>query len=273
MELRIGSINARGLGDRTKRREFFNWLQKKQFSIYFIQEAHCTENNMHDWRAEWGYQALFSCCTSKKAGVIILFNNNFAFQISRTYCDPGGRFIVCDMTTNSKQLTLINVYAPNDDNPTFFTSVFEHLDDFKCDEIIIGGDYNLVLDIENDKKGGLTKTHKKSLEVINSFSGDSDLIDVWRVQNPALRRFTWRQRNPEIHCRLDFFLVSQCIASNTINADNVPGYKTDHSMITLQLSLHSNLRGRGFWKLNTSFLKDEEYVNQIRAVITRTKDE
>ena len=44
-------------------------------------------------------------------------------------------------------------------------------------------------------------------------------------------------------------------------------------MITLQLSLHSNLRGRRFWKLNTSFLKDEEYVNQIRAVITRTKDE
>ena len=68
---------------------------------------------------------------------------------------------VCDMTTNGKQLTLINIYAPNDDNPTFFTSVFEHLDDFKCDEIIIGGDYNLVLDIENDKKGGLAKTHKK----------------------------------------------------------------------------------------------------------------
>ena len=115
---------------------------------------------MHDWRAEWGYQALFSCCTGKKAGVIILFNNNFAFQISRTYCDPGERFIVCDMTTNGKQLTLINVYAPNDDNPTFFTSVFEHLDDFKYEGIIIGGDYNLVLDIENDKKGGLAKTQK-----------------------------------------------------------------------------------------------------------------
>ena len=118
---------------------------------------------MHDWRAEWKYQALFSCCTGRKVDVIILFKNNFAFHISRTYC--GGSFIVCDITTNGKQLTLINVYAPNDDNPTFFNSVFEHL---------------------------------------NSFSGDFDLIDVWRVQNPELRRFTWRQRNPEIHCRLFF---------------------------------------------------------------------
>ena len=48
IDLTIGSINARGLGDRIKRREFFNWLRKKQMAMYFIQEAHCTENNMYD---------------------------------------------------------------------------------------------------------------------------------------------------------------------------------------------------------------------------------
>ena len=163
MEFRIGSINAMGFGDRTKRREVFNGLRRQQFSIYFIQEAHRAENNMHDWRAEWGYQALFSCCTGKKVGITILFNNNFAFHISRTYCDLRGHFIVCDMTTNGEQLSLINVYAPNDHNPTFFNSVFEHLDDFKCGEtIMIGGDYNLVLDVEIDQRGGLPNTYKKS---------------------------------------------------------------------------------------------------------------
>ena len=91
-------------------------------SIYFVQEAHCTENNMHDWRAEWGYQALFSCCSSKKAGVAMLFNNNFSFQISKTYSDPGGRFIICDLITNGKILTLANIYAPNEDDPDFFNS-------------------------------------------------------------------------------------------------------------------------------------------------------
>ena len=76
---------------------------------------------------------------------------------------------------------------------------------FKCDEVIIGGDYNLVLDVEKDKKGGLAKTHKKSLEAINSYCEDLDLIDVWRIQNPEQRRFTWRQKNPEIQCGLDIF--------------------------------------------------------------------
>ena len=69
MEFRIGSINARGLGDRTKRREFFNWLRRKQFSISFIQEAHRTENNMHDWRAEWGAK-LFSVAVLVKKQVL-----------------------------------------------------------------------------------------------------------------------------------------------------------------------------------------------------------
>ena len=100
MDLRMGSINTRGLGDGLKRREIFNWLKRKNMSVHFIQEAHCAEDSIHDWRAEWGYQALFSCCSSNKAGVAILFNNNFSFQLSKAYIDPKGRFIICDLTTN-----------------------------------------------------------------------------------------------------------------------------------------------------------------------------
>jgi len=44
-------------------------------------------------------------------------------------------------------------------------------------------------------------------------------------------------------------------------------------MITLQISLHSNNRGRGFWKLNNSFLNDIEYINQIKSIIKQTKVE
>ena len=46
------------------------------------------------------------------------------------------------------------------------------------------------------KKDGLAKTHKKSLEVVNSYCGDLDLIDVWRIKNPKQGRFTWRQKEP-----------------------------------------------------------------------------
>ena len=46
-------------------------------------------------------------------------------------------------------------------------------------------------------------------------------------------------------------------------------------MITFQISLHCNINfgGRGFWKLNTSFLSETEYVNQIKSTIAKTFNE
>ena len=41
-------------------------------------------------------------------------------------------------------------------------------------------------------------------------------------------------------------------------------------MITLSLSLHSNPRGKGFWKLNTSFMSDARYLEEIRTIIQET---
>ena len=96
-DLRIASMNVRGIGNNNKRRETFNWLRNKQQSIIFLQEAHCTEKNINNWKSEWGYEALFSCCSGSSAGVCILFNNNFNFDILKTFSDPSGRFIICDI--------------------------------------------------------------------------------------------------------------------------------------------------------------------------------
>ena len=57
------------------------------------------------------------------------------------------------------------------------------------------------------------------------------------------------------------------------DASNAVGYKTDHSLIDLRVAFHSNSRGPGFWKLNTSFLSELDYVNQIRTVIKETLEE
>ncbi|KAL9982000.1 hypothetical protein ACROYT_G010777 [Oculina patagonica] len=186
---------------------------------------------------------------------------------------PSGRFIVCDIKAKKKNLTLANIYAPNDDNPAFFSDFFDHLADFKSEEIVIGGDFNLVLDLEKDKIGGLPKTHQNSVKIIHEFSENLDLVDAWRLLHPETNRYTWRQRHPKVQCRLDFFLVSQSIANSTTHAEISPGYKSDHSMITLKISIHSNPRGPGFWKLNTSFLTETTYVNQIKATIKETLDE
>ena len=120
MDFKICSLNVRGLGERLKRRGTFNWLRAKKFSIYLLQETHCSENTTATWSSEWGYKTLFSCCSGASGGVAILFNNNFAFQLERSYSDPKGRFIICDIKTNGRLFTLATIYAPNDDDPALF---------------------------------------------------------------------------------------------------------------------------------------------------------
>ena len=199
-------------------------------------------------------------------------NNNFKFDILKTFSDPSGRYIVCDIRTDEKLFTLANIYAPTED-PTFFKQVFDHLQDFVCEEIILGGDFNLVLDFKEDKKGGLPRAYQNALKIIHQNCEEPNLIDIWRTMNADKHRYTWRRKKAEIQGRLDFFLISSDLICDINLADIVPGYKTDHSMILLKIALHHNRRGRGFWKLNTSLLKEEEYLNLIKTTIYQTKNE
>ncbi|CAH3013779.1 unnamed protein product, partial [Porites evermanni] len=91
----------------------------------------------------------------------IILGGDFNLVLDVQNDKKGGRLTTHKNSLKENQLTLTNICAPNNDDSNFFTSVFSHLADFKCDEIIIGGDFNLVLDVEKDKKGGLARTHKK----------------------------------------------------------------------------------------------------------------
>ena len=135
----ICSLNVRGLSNDKKRRETFLWLKKKQFSIYFLQETHSTNESGIYWRSEWGYSTIFTEFSSSKAGVGILFNNNFQFNILKCYTDPEGRSINADVETEEKILTLVNIYAPNRDDPIFFRGVSEKMLPFEWDLIVFGG--------------------------------------------------------------------------------------------------------------------------------------
>ena len=98
-------------------------------SIYtcMLQEVHCCAVISDLWISDWGYQALFSYCTSNKAGVGIQFNNNFNFHVLKVFLDPNGDSIICDIKANGKPITLANIYAPNM-TPTSlnpFSSIFQ----------------------------------------------------------------------------------------------------------------------------------------------------
>ena len=70
-----------------------------------------------------------------------------------------------------------------------------------------------------------------------------------------------------------FFLISSSLVTNALEADILPGFRTDHSLITLCIGTKTNPRGPGFWKLNTHFLRDLEYISLIKNTINEVSND
>ena len=79
---------------------------------------------------------------------------------------------------------------------------------------------------------------------------NTDLVDIYRYLNPDSLTYNWSQKRPtKVFCRLDYFLISQSLVDNVSSSKIIPGFKTDHSVVTLDLSMDKTPRGRGYWKL------------------------
>ena len=99
---------------------------------------------------------------------------------------------------------------------------------------------------------------------------EQNLIDLYRNCYPNTKRYTWRRKNPIKQARLDYFIVSSTFIDLITSVNIRPAYRSDHSMIEFTFLLSSFIKGKGTWKLNTSFLKDKTYHTLINKSI---KDE
>ena len=200
-----------------------------------------------------------------------MFKNNFEFSVKKKKGDSDGNYLLLELAIEDKHILICCVYGPNNDTPTFYMKLQEHIDDFQTDNIIICGDFNLVLnpdiDYYNYKNVNNPNARQKVIELIE----DNDYVDVYRQSHPDTLRYTWRKKNPLKQSRLDFFLISGNLLSSVSSSSIEPSYRSDHSIVTLCLKFNDFIRGKGFSKFNNSLLYDEEFLTSIKTVIQNVK--
>ena len=149
----------------------------------------------------------------------------------------------------------------------------KYLADNEEDEFIIGGDFNTVLEPDVDKIGGISITRAKSREIIKTTMESFDRNDIWRLLNNNTMQFTWHSSSkPYIFSRLDYFLVSNSIVNSVCDCTIIPGFKSDHSIVTMNIHLTSEQRGPGYFKINNSLLLQDNYQEKIRNAIRETAE-
>lgn len=263
----FGCFNCRGIySDAVKRNDIFNWLKEKKLDICVLVETHSTSVVQDRWRAEWDGPAWFSSYKSNSRGVAVLFKNTFSFSVHKVIFDDEGRSVILDMSIQEKRFSLVGLYGPNQDDPRFFGDMKQKLIDIGNRNVIMTGDWNVVLDYKLDCQNYAHKNNQRANGAIQELMTFFDLEDVWRVRNPTKRVYSWFGPNRRMG-RLDYFLVSTELAQTVKCTGYTTGYRSDHSLCHVSFPFTQQQRGRGTWKFNNSLLHDREYVEMVKLTI------
>ena len=269
--LSILSLNARGLREKNKRENLFFWLKAKNAEIIFLQETYWTEELLSKIEREWGAKILLCQGSQHSKGAAILFSAKLEFDLINVHKTEDGRMILINMKIEDKNMTLINIYAPNDqaNRKAFFNKVYKWGTQYALnkDEIIIGGDFNCVESPKLDRNESSSYVTDTSLKSYISLKEKLKLFDIWRVMQPDKKQYTYLEKS-----RLDKFLITQ-ECSNFTQKTKIftAGIRSDHKCISIELNLSNTKRGPGRWKLNTSILNDTTYKTELPKVIQQVK--
>ena len=273
-KINICSLNCQGLGDTRKRRDVLQYLRNKHFSIICLQDTHFTKNIEKIISNEWGYKAFYNSYNSKSRGVAIFFRNDFEFEVHSTFKDNSGNLLILDIEIDKQRITFVNLYGPNIDDPSFYDNLRNRVITFGNNNVIIVGDWNLLLnpvvDGTNYKHINNPNARQKVLKLMN----DLNLYDVWREENGGKNSYSWRRklRPGQIQMgRLDYFLISETLLNYTSDEKILPGYRSDHSVVSLALQFTKTPKTKTFWKFNSSLLNNPQYIKEIKTVFSNVK--
>ena len=105
------------------------------------------------------------------------------------------------------------------------------------------------------------------IELIESF----ELCDIWRIQNPTGKRFTFRLNHISGYMQrmLDYLFVSTKLQESINNTDILTSLSTDHSPISFTLKRSQIIaKGKGLWIFNSSLTLNKEFVEKMKEHIS-----
>ena len=216
----------------------------------------------------WNFSKGVSCGVA-----ILVFNKDIC--IENYHSDFFGRVIKLDFSLDGFQnFRVVNAYFPSyySERSDFISTFSQYLTGAK--NILLGGDFNCILDADLDKIGGNQNKGAVGSKKLKNILEQISLIDCFRHLYPKKRQVTWMRQN--VGTRIDRFYLSSLLKGMISDFETVPCSCSDHSFIVLNLTSSGNdavTFGKSYWKFNNDLLEDENFVRSFRyfwALVSRT---
>lgn len=267
---KVITLNINGLHNPIKRSKAIAKMKRERYDIIFWQETHISSVE-HEKIRKMGFKNLYySSYKGNSRGVAILLPNRINFQFVSQNNDKEGRYILVKGYIDHKEVTLLNVYRPPGRDTCFIKKVFDLIATEVSGVLICGGDWNICLNTYLDSSSKVKKNQMEATfvkKMLNEFG----MIDIWRNLYPSDKSFTFFSYSHRINSRLDYFFISKSDRHRIVNCEIGVRDISDHAPVSLTLHL-DNDRKETLWRLNTSFLKDDEFKKIVEKEMKDYKD-
>ncbi len=156
---------------------------------------------------------------------------------------------------------MVSFYGPNETDSAFLTQISKTLlEQIDC-PLVVGGDFNAVINPALDKSQSDT-TANLSPKLLNTFITELNLIDLWRIQNTKskdLRHNTFSS--------VDYIFLSPSLISSNSSISILPILLSDHSAVLCSVPL-SNVKAKSpRWRFNISLLSNQTFITSLKEYI------
>lgn len=270
--LNIISWNVKGLNHPVKRKKVMTHLKQFNAGIAFLQETHLKNSDHSRLRTGWVGQLFHSSFESKSRGVAIAINKEVTFVHSNSFADINGRYLIVSGLLYNTKVVLVNIYAPNIDDPLFFERLIGHLPDLNSHSLIMGGDFNFCMNPIMDRSSSRFSVLSNSASLVQSFLTDYGASDIWRFLHPREKEYSFYSHVHHTYSRIDYLFIDNKLIQYVQSCDYKTILISDHAPLVLTVTLPQVGGARKHWRFNSLLLSDEDFVSFLSNQITMFLD-
>ena len=93
-ELKILSVNVRGLGTLHKRRDVMHYLSGLNSDIILLQDTHIIAEKISSFNNCWRGKVYHSCYTNNSRGTAILIDRNLQHEVVTEFISDKGNYVI-----------------------------------------------------------------------------------------------------------------------------------------------------------------------------------
>ena len=270
LNLKIITMNVRGIRNAKKRRSLFRIFKQSRYDIISLQETHITCQDIKSIENEWGNIFHISEGSTNSKGLLTLFGHSIKAD-NVNLASKSDRSLISTVSIDNVNLSIANFYGPcdNAEKRTFlekFQTDNKNKNDFDIENVVALGDFNVVMDNNLDIISG--QPHAScTVDLFNAKINDLLLFDIWRHSNGLIKEFTWSKNKPFTARRLDYIFITNDLIPFCMDAAIKTIGFSDHRAMTILLDFTTFKRGPGTFKFNTKLLHNTYFVDDVKQEI------